>query len=102
MVEEVVISMQYLIDPTLLLVSDKSKEAAALMQFLVNPALLVLVLYLLSHVLSSSITSPSEQEIFLLFLSSLPPSLDEFPFDWDDLVGYPMPPPMSFLGRDII
>jgi hypothetical protein len=38
----------------------------------------------------------------LLFLSSLPPSLHEVPFDWDGLVGYPMPPPMSFPGRDII
>jgi hypothetical protein len=44
MVEEVVISMQYSIDPTLLSESDKSKEVVAPMQFLVNPALLVLVL----------------------------------------------------------
>jgi hypothetical protein len=102
MVEEVVASMQYSIDPTLLSESDKSKEVVMPMQFLVDPALLVLVLYLLFHVLSISITSPSEQERVLLFLSSLPPSLDEVPFDWDGLVGYPMPLPMSFPGRDII
>ena len=102
MVEEVVVSMQYSIDSTLLLESDKSKEAVAPMQFLVDPVLLVLVLYLLCHVLSSSITSPSEQERVLLFLSSLPPSLDEVPFYWGGLMGYPRPPPMSFLGRDII
>jgi hypothetical protein len=102
MVEEVVVSMQSSIDPTLLLESDKSKEAVAPMQFLVDPALLVLVLYLLCHVLSISSTSPSEQERVLLFPSSLPPSLDEVPFDWDGLVGYPMPLPMSFPGRDII
>jgi hypothetical protein len=72
------------------------------MQFLVDPALLVLVLYLLCHVLSIFITSPSEQERVLLFSISLPPSLDEVPFDWDGLVGYPMPLPMSFPRRDII
>jgi hypothetical protein len=102
MVEEVVVSMQYSIDPTLLSESDKSKEAVVPMQFLVDPALLVLVLYFLCHVLSISITSPFEQERFLLFPSSLPPSLDEVPFYWDGLVGYLMPPPMSFPGRDII
>jgi hypothetical protein len=102
MVEEVVISMQYLIDTTILSESDKSKEAFVLMQFLVDPTLLVLVLYLLCHILSICITSPSKQERFLLFLISLSPSLDEIPFDWDGLVGYPMPLPMSFLGRDII
>jgi hypothetical protein len=102
MVEEVVVSMQYSINPTLLLESDKSKEAVVPMQFLVNPALLVLVLYLLCHVLSSFITSPSEQERVLLFLSSLPLSLDEVPFYWDGIVGYLMPSHMSFPGRDII
>jgi hypothetical protein len=102
MVEEVVVSMQYSIDPTLVLESDMSKEAVAPMQFLVDPNLVVLILHLLCHVLSISITSPSKQERVLLFLSSLPPSLDEVPFDWDGIVGYPMPLPMSFPGRDII
>jgi hypothetical protein len=102
MIEEVVVSMQYSIDPTLHLESDKSKEVVVPMQFLVDPALLVLVLYLLFHVLRKSITSPSEQERVLLFPSSLPPSIDKVPFDWDGLVGYPIPPPMSFLGRYII
>jgi hypothetical protein len=102
MVEEVAISMQYSIDPTLLLESDKSKETIVPMQFLVDSALLVLVLYLLCHVLRISSTTPSELERVLLFLSSLPPSLKEIPFDWGGLVGYPMPPPMSFPGRDII
>jgi hypothetical protein len=102
MVVEVFVSMQYSIDPTLLLESEKSKEAVALMHFLVDPTLLVLVLYLLCHVLIISSTSPSEQERVLLFPSSLPPILDEVPFDWDCLVGYSMPLPMSFPGRDII
>jgi hypothetical protein len=102
MVEEVVISMQYLIEPTLLLQSDKSKEVVVPMQFLVNPTLLVLVLYLLCHVLSISSISPSEQERVLLFLISLRPSPNEVPFDWDGLVGHPMPLPMYFPRRDII
>jgi hypothetical protein len=102
MVQEVVVSMKSSIDPTLLLESDKSKEAVTLMQFLVDPSLMVLVLYLLIHVLIIYSASPSEQEIVLLFPSSLPPSLNEIPFDWDGLMGYPMPPPMSFPGRDII
>jgi hypothetical protein len=102
MVEEVVVSIQSPIDPTLLLESDKSKEMIVPMQFLVDLALLVLVLYLLCHLLSISSTSPFEQERVLLFPSSLPPSLDEVPFYWGGLMGYPMPPPMSFLGRDII
>jgi hypothetical protein len=102
MVEEVVVSMQYSINPTLLLESEKSKEVVAPMQFLVDPTLLVLVLYLLCHVLRISSTSPSEQERVLLFSISLPPSPDEVPFDWDGLVGHPMPPPMSFPSRDII
>jgi hypothetical protein len=102
MVEEVVVSMQCLINPTLLLESDKYKEVIAPMQFLVDPTLLVLVLYLLCHVLSISITSTYEQERVLLFSSSLPPSPDKVPFDWDGLVGHPMPLPMSFPLRDII
>jgi hypothetical protein len=99
MVKEVVILMQSSIAPTLLLESDKSKEAVAPMQFLVDLVLLVLVLYLLCHVLSISITSPSEKERFLLFPSYIPPSLDEVPFDWDGLMGYPMALPMSLIGR---
>jgi hypothetical protein len=102
MVEEVVASMQSSVNPTLLLETKKSKGAVTPMEFLVNLILLVLVLYLLCHVLSISSTSPSKQERVLLFPSSLPPSLDEVPFDWDGLVGYPMPLPMSFPGRDII
>jgi hypothetical protein len=80
MVEEVVVSMQSSIKPTLLLESDKYKEVIVPMKLLVDPALLVLVLYLLCHLLSISSTSPFEQERVLLFPSSLPPSLDEVPF----------------------
>jgi hypothetical protein len=78
------------------------EEVVAPMQFSVDPTLLVLVLYLLYHVISISSTTPSEQERVLLSPSTLPPSPGEVPFDWDGLVGYPMPPPMSFQVRDII
>jgi hypothetical protein len=78
------------------------EEVVTSMQFSVDPSLLVLVLYLLYHVISISSTAPSEQERVLLSPSTLPPSLGEVPFDWDGLVGYPMPPPMSFQVRDII
>jgi hypothetical protein len=92
--EEVVVSMQYSINPTLLLESDKSKEVVVPMQFLVDPALLVLVLYLLCHVLSISSTSNFEQERVLLFPNILPPSSDEVPFDWNDLMGHPITAPL--------
>jgi hypothetical protein len=80
MVEEVVVPMQYPVNPTLLLEGDAS----------------------FNHVIIISSTAPSEQERVLLSPSTLPPSPGEVPFDWDGLVGYPMPPPMSFQVRDVI
>jgi hypothetical protein len=44
----------------------------------------------------------SKQERVLLSSSTLTPSPGEVPFDWDGVVGYPMPLPMSFQVRDII
>jgi hypothetical protein len=79
-VEEVVIPMQSLVNPTLLLEGDAS----------------------FNHVVIISNTAPSEQERFLLSPSALPSSSGGVPFDWDGLVGYPMPPPMYFPVRDII
>jgi hypothetical protein len=80
LVEELVIPMQSLVNLTLLFEGDASSN----------------------HVVSIPDPAPSEQERVLLSPSSLPPSLEEVPFDWDGLVGYPMPLPMSFLVRDII
>ena len=71
-------------------------------QSLVNPTLLLEGDASFNHVISISDTTPFEQERVLLSLSTLPPSPGEVPFDWDGLVGYPMPPPMSFQVRDII
>jgi hypothetical protein len=79
-VEEVVVPVQSLVNPTLLLEGDAS----------------------FNHVIIISDTAPSEQERVLLSLSTLPSILGEVPFDWDGLVGYPMPLPMSFQIGDII
>jgi hypothetical protein len=79
-IEEVVISMQLLVNPTLPLEGDAS----------------------FNHVINISGIAPSEQEIILLSPSTLPSSSGEVPFDWDGLVGYPIPHPMSFQVREII
>jgi hypothetical protein len=77
-VEDVVVPMQFPVNPTLPLEGDAS----------------------FNHVVSISSTAPSEKERVLLSPSTLPSSLGEVPFDWDGLVGYPIPPPMSFQARD--
>jgi hypothetical protein len=73
-----------------------------MMKFLVNPTLPLEGDASFTHVISISSTAPSEQERILLSPSTLPSSPGEVPFDWDGIVGYPMPPPMSFQVRDII
>jgi hypothetical protein len=80
MVEEVVIPMEYPVNPTLPLEGDAS----------------------FNHVIIISSIAPYEQERVLLSLSTLPPSPREVPFKWDGIVGYPIPPPMSFQVRYII
>jgi hypothetical protein len=79
-VEEVVVPVQSLVNPTLLFKGDAS----------------------FNNVVNIFDTAPSEQERVLLSLSTLHSSPGESPFDWDGIVGYPMPPPMSFHVRDII
>jgi hypothetical protein len=54
------------------------------------------------HVINIYSHVPSEQERFLLSLSTLPPSLREVPFDWDGLVGYKIPSSMPFQIRGIL
>jgi hypothetical protein len=80
MVEGVVIQMKSLVNPTLLLEGDAS----------------------FNHVINISSTAPSEQERVLLSSSTLPPSSGEVTFEWDGLMGNPMPPPMLFQVRDVI
>jgi hypothetical protein len=79
-IEEVVVSVQSLVNPTPLVEGDAS----------------------FNHVLNIPDPTPSERERVLLSPIYLPPSLKEIPFDWDNLVGYPIPPPMYFPVRDII
>jgi hypothetical protein len=79
-IEEVVIPVKYVVNPTPLVEGDA----------------------FFNHVISIPDPGPFEQERVLLSLSSSPPSIKEITFDWDGLVGYPMPPPMSFPVRDII
>jgi hypothetical protein len=86
MVEEVVMSMQSSVDPTLLLESDKPKEVTLSMQSSVNPTLLLEGDASFDHVLSISSPVPSEQGSILLSLSMLPPSPRVVSFDWNDLV----------------
>jgi hypothetical protein len=83
-------------------IQPRVEEVVALVKPLVNPTLLLKGDAYFNHVISIFDTAPSKQERVLLFPSTLPPSPVEVPFDWDGLVGYPMPLPMSFQVRDII
>jgi hypothetical protein len=85
-VEEVVVLMQSLVDPTLLLESRKSKEVTLLMQSLVNPTLILGGDASFDHVLRISSPVSSEQGSIPLSLSTLPPCLRMVSFDWNDLV----------------
>jgi hypothetical protein len=86
MVEEVVIPMQYSVNPTLLFESDKLKEVALSMQSSVNPTLLLEGDASFNHFLSIYSPVPSEQGIILLSLSIIPPSPRVVSFYWNDLV----------------
>jgi hypothetical protein len=78
------------------------REASTPVKSLFNPTLFEESDAPLSHVLNIPNRTPSEQEIFILPPNPLSPNPDEFPFDWDDLMGHPIPPPMYFPLRDII
>jgi hypothetical protein len=79
-IEEVTTPVQYLVKPTLPEESDAP----------------------FSHVINIPNPPPSKRERFILPPNALPPSPYETPFDWDDLMGHPIPPPMSFPLRNII
>jgi hypothetical protein len=78
--------MQSLVDPTLLLESDKSKEVVLSMQSSVDPTPLSGSDVSYDHVLSISISVPSEQGGIPLSSSTLPSSPRMVSFDWNDLV----------------
>jgi hypothetical protein len=79
-IEEVTTPMPFMVKPTL----PKKSDAPS------------------SHVINIPSLPPSEQERCILPPNTLSPNSSEVPFDWDDLIGHPIPPPMSVLLRDII
>jgi hypothetical protein len=64
------------------------EEVATPVQSLVNPTLPEESDAPFSHVINIPNPSPSERERFILPPNALPPSLDEVPFNWDNLMGY--------------
>jgi hypothetical protein len=72
MVEEVVVSMQPSVDPTLILESDKSKEVTMLMKYLVNPTLLLWGDASFDHAINIFSLVPSKQGIIPLSARTLP------------------------------
>jgi hypothetical protein len=78
------------------------EEVVAPVQSLVNPNLPKENDAPFTHVINISNPPPFERERFILPPNSLPPSPDEVPLDWDELMGHPIPPPMYFPLRDII
>jgi hypothetical protein len=78
------------------------EELAKPVQSLVNPTLPEENDAPCSHVINISNPHPFERGRFILSQNILPPSPDKVPFDWNDLMGHPIPPPMSFPLRDII
>jgi hypothetical protein len=83
-------------------IQPRVEEVVVPVQSLVNTILLLKGDSYFNHVVTISDTAPYEQVIFLFSLNTLPLSLGEVPFDWDGLVGYSMPLPMSFQVRYII
>jgi hypothetical protein len=95
-VEEDVVSMEYLVDPTLLLDSEKFNEVTLLMQSSVNPTLLLGGDASLDHMHRISSYVPSKQGSIPLSLSMLHPSPRMVSFDWDDLVETCLPSSAPF------
>jgi hypothetical protein len=90
-IEEVVMPMKYLTDPTILLESDKPKEVTLQMQSLVSPALLLEGDVSFNHVLSISIFVLYSPGRISLSSSMLPQSPRVVSIDWTDLLE-PQPP----------
>jgi hypothetical protein len=85
-IEEVVMLMQYSVDPTLLLESGKSKEVTFPKKSSVNTTLLFGGDAYFNHVLNIYSHVPYEQGSIPLSLSTLPPSPRMILFYWNDLV----------------
>jgi hypothetical protein len=78
------------------------EEVATPVQSLANPTLPEENDAPFSHVINIPNPPPSKQERFILPPNALPPIPNKVPFNWDNLMGHPIPPPMSFPLRDII
>jgi len=78
------------------------EEVTTLVPFMVKPTLPENSDAPSSHVINIPSLPPSEQERFILPPNTLSLSSDEVHFNWDDLTGHPIPPPMSIPLRDII
>jgi hypothetical protein len=78
------------------------EEVATLVQSLVNPTLHEESDAPFNHVINIPNPPPFERERFILSPNVLPPSPNKVPFNWDDLMGHPIPPTMYFPLRDII
>jgi hypothetical protein len=102
MVEEVVMLMQYLANPTLLLESDKPKEVTLLMQSSVNPTLLLEGDASFDDVLRISSFVPSSLGRIPLSSSMLPPSPRVVSFNWNYLVEPRLPSYIPFQIRGTI
>jgi hypothetical protein len=81
-----VVQLQSLVNPTLLLESDKSKEVTLMMQYLVNPTLILGGDAFFDHVLNIYGYVPSEQGRIPLSPGMFPPSPRMVSFDWNDTV----------------
>jgi hypothetical protein len=95
-VEEVVMLMQFLVNPTLLLESKKSKEVTSPMKYSANPTLLFMSDAPFDHVLRISSYVPSKQGGIPLSPSTLPPSPRMVSFDWNDIVEPRLPSSTPF------
>jgi hypothetical protein len=98
-VEEVVVWNQSLVDPTLLIESENSKEMTLLIKSSINPTLLLEGDAYFDHVLSISSSVLSEQGSIPLSLSTLPASPKVVSFHWNDLVEPRLPSSTPFQIR---
>jgi hypothetical protein len=95
-VEEVVVPMQFLVDPTLLSESDESKEVISLMQSSTDPTLLSGSDSSFTYIFRISSSIPYQQGVIPLSSSMLPPCPRMVSFDWNNLVEPRLPSSTPF------
>jgi hypothetical protein len=95
-VEAIVASMQYLVNPTLLLESDQSSKVVSTTQYLDDPTLLLGSDTYFEYIFSISSSIPSKQGGIPLSSSTLPLTPRMVSFDWNDLVEPHLPSSAPF------